>query len=209
MAFDIVVIGTSLGGLSALRLLLGGLPKTFPVPVAIVQHRHKSSDQSMSQFLQDYVMLPVQEVEDKDEIRPGHVYIAPADYHLLVEPGYFTLSTDAPVSYARPSIDVLFESAADTYSERVIGVILTGANQDGAQGLARIKAAGGLAIVQMPTTAESPIMPEAALTRLAIAPPLPQSNDVTHKVKNTVVDWILPLLDIAPHLIDLCQPARK
>lgn len=186
MAFEIVVVGMSLGGLRALEVLLAGLPKSFPVPVAVVQHRHKDSDDMLSRSLQPHSALPLKDAEDKEVIVPGRVYFAPADYHLLVEAGSFALSTEAPVSYARPSIDVLFESAADAYRERVIGVILTGANHDGAQGLAKIKAHGGLTVVQEPATAESRTMPDAAIAAVAI-------------------DWIMPLLDIAPFLVNLFQ----
>lgn len=187
MKFELVVIGTSLGGFSALKLLLGKLPPTFSVPIAIVQHRHKESDHTFTNFLQQYLPFPLRDVEDKEPIAPGFIYIAPPDYHLLVEPGYFTLSTDEPVSYARPSIDVLFESAADIYGDRVIGVVLTGANHDGAQGAARIKKRGGVVIVQEPATSESQIMPAATIAA-------------------TPVDAILPLLEIAPRLVALCQP---
>ena len=147
MAFKLIVIGTSWGGLRALKVLLSGLPKQFSVPIAIVQHRHKDSDNTLTLFLRRHSALPVEEAEDKAAIVPGQVYLAPADYHLLVEGGdavtqpYFALSTEAPVLYARPSIDVLFESAADAYAEGVVGVILTGASQDGARGLAKIKGA--------------------------------------------------------------------
>jgi two-component system, chemotaxis family, protein-glutamate methylesterase/glutaminase len=186
MSFKIVVIGTSLGGLSALKIILESLPGDFLVPIAIVQHRHKESINTLQQLLQESISLPIREVEDKEEILPGHIYLAPADYHLLVEPGHFALSTDEPVSYARPSIDVLFESAADIYAEQVIGIILTGANHDGKQGLKKIKARGGLTIVQEPGTAESYIMPEAAISAVA-------------------VDWILNLSDIASQLVELCH----
>ncbi|MEH2165274.1 MAG: chemotaxis protein CheB [Nostoc sp.] len=190
MSFQIVVIGTSLGGLSALKIVLGNLPSDFHVPIAIVQHRHKESSKTLQDLLQESTLLKIQEVEDKDEILPGHIYIAPADYHLLVEPGHFALSTDEPVSYARPSIDVLFESAADVYTEQVIGVILTGANQDGVQGLKKIKARGGITIVQEPATAESDIMPEAAISAIT-------------------VDWILTLSNIASQMVKLCQLSQK
>ncbi|YAF97084.1 MAG: chemotaxis protein CheB [Nodularia sp. CChRGM 3473] len=168
MPFKIVLIGTSLGGLSALKIILGNLPADFLVPIVIVQHRHKNSDNTLEGLLQEQSCLPIKEVEDKDKILPGHVYLAPADYHLLIEPGYFALSTDEPVSYARPSIDVLFESAADIYAEQVIGVILTGANHDGAQGLKKVKERGGITIVQKPTTAESSIMPQAAISAVTV-----------------------------------------
>lgn len=188
MAYELIVIGTSLGGLSALKMLLGALPQEFSAALAVVQHRHRESDQGLGNFLQQFTVLPVHEVEDKERIQPGHVYLAPADYHLLVEYGYFSLSIDEPVSYARPSIDVLLESAADSYNERVIGVILTGANQDGVQGLATLKARGGMTIVQAPDTAESPVLPKAAIAAVA-------------------VDAVLPLAQIAPRLMHLCAVA--
>ncbi len=188
--FDIVVIGTSLGGLHALQVLLSGLPEDFALPVAIAQHRHKSSDKGLSIFLQHYCALPLSEAEDKEVIQPGRVYLAPPDYHLLVEDGQLALSTEAPVCHARPSIDVLFESAADAYAHRAIGVILTGASNDGTQGLLRIKECGGLAVVQEPTTAECAIMPKAAIAEVSI-------------------DWILPLPEIAPLLVNLCHPALR
>ena len=181
MDFKIVVIGASLGGLNAVQIILSALPKNLPVAVAIGQHRHKSSDGELIRYLQEISVLPVREAEDKQPIIPGIVFLAPADYHLLVEPGYFALSTDAPVTYARPSIDVLFESAADAYGAKVIGIILTGASSDGAQGLAKIKAYGGTVIVQKPDTAECPIMPEAA-------------------IKAVKMPQIIPLAEIVPFL---------
>jgi two-component system, chemotaxis family, protein-glutamate methylesterase/glutaminase len=205
--YKLIVIGTSLGGVTALRVLLSGLPTNFLVPIAIVQHRHRDSDNELSKFLQQQTPLPIREVEDKDELVAGHIYLAPADYHLLIESGYFSLSTDDPVSYSRPSIDVLFESAADAYAEQVIGVILTGANQDGAKGLAKIKARGGVAIVQEPSTAESPTMPEAALAELSrnfvATPTSDYRKTAVHNA--TIVDWVLPLTAIAPQLACLCH----
>jgi two-component system chemotaxis response regulator CheB len=163
IAYEIVVIGTSWGGLAALRELIGGLPPGFAVPVVIVQHRPKQSDNLLTNLLQERTPLCVCEVEDKAPIKQGYVYLAPADYHLLVERGFFSLSTDEPVRYSRPSIDVTFVSAADTYTDRSAGVVLTGANADGSRGLKRIVQRGGLALVQRPETAESPAMPLAAL----------------------------------------------
>jgi two-component system chemotaxis response regulator CheB len=163
VAYEIVVVGTSWGGLSALRELIAGLPAAFALPIVIVQHRHRQSDHLLTSLLQDRTELCVAEVEDKAPIAPGSIYVAPADYHLLVEAGYFSLSTDDPVRFSRPSIDVTFQSAADTYAERSVGVVLTGANADGADGLKRIFDRGGLAFVQLPATAESPTMPAAAL----------------------------------------------
>ena len=182
---QLVVVGASLGGMRALAVLLGGLPSEFPAPLAIVQHRGTDSSGALSRFLQEYSRLPVSEIEDKQPILPAQVYLAPADYHVLIEVGAFALSTEAPILYARPSIDALFESAADTYAEQVVGVILTGASADGSRGLARLKQRGGLALVQSPETAECAIMPAAAIAA-------------------TSVDWILPLEEIAPHLVSLC-----
>lgn len=166
MAYEIVVVGTSWGGLSALRELIAGLPAAFALPLVVVQHRHKQSDHLLTSLLQDRTALCVAEVEDKAPIAPGSIYVAPADYHLLIEAGYFSLSTDDPVRFSRPSIDVTFQSAADTYENRAVGVVLTGANADGADGLKRIFDRGGLAFVQLPATAESPAMPAAALARV-------------------------------------------
>ncbi|HEX4681243.1 MAG TPA: chemotaxis protein CheB [Gemmatimonadaceae bacterium] len=163
MAYEIVVVGTSWGGLLALKELIAGLPATFGLPVVVVQHRHRQSDNLLSTLLQDSTPLPVCEIEDKAPIVGGQVHVAPADYHLLVEDGYFSLTTDEPVRYSRPSIDVTFQSAADTYGGRTVGIVLTGANADGSRGLKRIFDRGGLAFVQTPQTAESPTMPAAAL----------------------------------------------
>jgi two-component system, chemotaxis family, protein-glutamate methylesterase/glutaminase len=218
--FEIVVVGTSLGGLDALTLLLADLPQSFPLPVVVVQHRHKSSQDRLTEVLQQQTSLQITEAEDKEPIAPGRVYLAPADYHLLVESpcqtqfsvdeNYstgagsnagepidnspspirnrvsptFALSTEAPVCHARPSIDVLFESAADAFGEKVIGIILTGASSDGSQGLAKIKAEGGLTFVEEPATALCRTMPASAIA-------------------NVEVDWILPLSKIAPCLVNL------
>jgi two-component system chemotaxis response regulator CheB len=186
MRFELVIVGTSLGGLNALETLLAGLPAHFRLPVAIVQHRSRDSDDTLRSLLQHHCALPVEEVTDKAPILPGCVYLAPSNYHVLIEPGNFALSTEAPVAYSRPSIDVLFESAALAYGSRLIGVILTGANADGAFGACRIKEQGGWIIVQDPRTAESRIMPEAALAA-------------------TTVDQVLPLEEISSSLIKLSQ----
>lgn len=166
MDCEIVVIGASLGGLKALQALLPVLPANFRVPVVIVQHRGKDSGESFEAFLQQYSPLPVIEAEDKTNIEDGRVYVAPADYHLLIGQGCFCLSTDAPVSNARPSIDVLFESAAEAYGGSVIAVILTGANHDGAEGAAEIARRGGVVLVQNPETAEARTMPDAVMANL-------------------------------------------
>jgi two-component system chemotaxis response regulator CheB len=171
--YEIVVVGTSWGGLAALRALAGAMPRELGLPIAVVQHRHKDSDRLLATILQERTALTVCEVEDKQPLLPGYLFIAPADYHLLVERGHFSLSTDAPVRYSRPSIDVAFTSAADSYGARAVGVILTGANADGAEGLAKIAERGGLAVVQSPDTAESPTMPRAALEAVPSARVLP------------------------------------
>jgi two-component system, chemotaxis family, protein-glutamate methylesterase/glutaminase len=163
VAYEIVVVGTSWGGLAAMRQLIGGLPPAFALPIVVVQHRHKNSDHLLTSLLQDHTPLCVCDVEDKAPIVGGNIYVAPADYHLLVEHGQFSLSTEEAVLFSRPSIDVTFTSVADTYGPRAVGVILTGANGDGAQGLRRIFDRGGLAFVQRPDTAESATMPTAAI----------------------------------------------
>jgi two-component system chemotaxis response regulator CheB len=162
VGYDLVVVGTSWGGLAALRTLVAGLPDSFQMAVTLVQHRHKDSDHLLRTLLQERSALEVCEVEDKMPLEHGHIYVAPPDYHTLVEPGHFSLSTDAPVRYSRPSIDVTFSSAADSYAHRTVGIVLTGANSDGADGLRRISDRGGLALIQDPATAESRPMPEAA-----------------------------------------------
>jgi two-component system, chemotaxis family, protein-glutamate methylesterase/glutaminase len=162
VGYDLVVVGTSWGGLAALRALVGALPVSFRMAVTLVQHRHKDSDHVLRALLQDSSPLVVCEVEDKMPLEEGHIYVAPPDYHTLVERGHFALSTEAPVRFSRPSIDVTFTSAADAYGHRAVGVILTGANADGADGLRRISDLGGLAIIQDPDTAESRAMPAAA-----------------------------------------------
>jgi two-component system, chemotaxis family, protein-glutamate methylesterase/glutaminase len=171
--YEIVVVGTSWGGLAALRALTSPLPRELGLAVAVVQHRHKDSDRLLATLLQERTALTVCEVEDKQPILPGFLFIAPPDYHLLIERGHFSLSTDAPVRYSRPSIDVAFTSAADAYGSRVVGVVLTGANADGAEGLAAIADHRGLTIVQSPATAESPTMPRAALDAVPSARVMP------------------------------------
>ena len=163
MSYSVIGIGTSWGGLAALTKLLGDLPADFSIPVVVVQHRSPDSERLLGQLLQDATELRVCEIEDKDELTPGTVHLAPANYHVLIEEGYVSLTTEEPVRFSRPSIDVMLTSAADTYGSAAIGVVLTGANEDGARGLAHIVKRGGRALVQSPKTAEIPIMPEAAI----------------------------------------------
>jgi len=159
---SIVVVGASWGGLAALSRLISDLPGDFEVPIAVVQHRSRNADNLLASLLQEVSPLRVVDVEDKEPLAGRTVYIAPANYHLLVEKGYFSLTTDPLVRFSRPSIDVTFISAADTYERATIGVVLTGANDDGARGLRRIVDRGGRAVVQDPASAESPVMPLAA-----------------------------------------------
>jgi two-component system chemotaxis response regulator CheB len=187
--YDLIVVGASWGGLQAVSELLAQLPDELDAAVAVAQHRATASDR-LDRLLGDHTPRPVVEVADKDPIEPRHVYLAPPDYHLLVEKGYFSLSTEERVMYARPSIDVLFESAADAYRERTIGIVLTGANADGAAGLARIKQVGGVGIVQDPGTAKARQMPDAAIAA-------------------TQADAVLPLSELGKFLYGLaCTPTR-
>ncbi len=184
MKYGIVVIGASLGGLRALKAILFALPGNFRLPLAIVQHRSSDAGDELQFALQDGCALRVREACDKDAIEPGTVTLAPPNYHLLVEADHFALSTEAPVYYARPSIDVLFESAAEAMGARAIGVVLTGALSDGALGLAAIQRHGGLALIESAATAHAAAMPAAA----ALA---------------TVNATVLKLEEIGPHLIEL------
>ena len=186
MSYQLIVAGASLGGFDALAALLGGLPEDFPLPLAVVQHRSIDSDELLSILLRRVCRLPIREVEDKQPMLPGTVYLAPADYHLLVERDHFALSVDARVHFARPSIDVLFESAADAYREQLVAILLSGSNEDGAQGIRSVKARGGLTVVQDPESAESARMPEAAIA-------------------GAEVDLILPLAGIVEFLNDLSR----
>lgn len=174
MTPELIVIGTSLGGLNALSALLSDLPCTLDVPIVIVQHRGPGLDGSLARLLARRSALTVIDAEDKMTLEPCHAYLAPPDYHVLIESrGLLALSTDPPVRWARPSIDVLFESAADVYGPHVVGVVLTGASADGADGLRRINERGGIAVVEDPATAECPTMPSAALSATPEASVLP------------------------------------
>jgi len=189
--YELVVIGASWGGLEAVGQVLSDLPDEIELPIVIAQHRHPdSSEGTLAEILRTQIDRPVADAEDKLAIEPRHVYIAPPDYHLLVERGSFALSLDERVQFARPSIDVLFESAADAYGAGVIGIILTGANEDGAFGLARIKERGGVVLVQDPAGAMRRTMPEAAIAA-------------------TVADAILPLEEIGPFLYGLVLDPKQ
>ncbi len=185
--FKAIVIGVSAGGLDVLMKIIPELPPDFTLPIVIVQHVQEGSDFRLPEILQNKSLIKIKEARDMEELNPSHVYIAPPGYHLLIEnEKQFRLSIDAPVQYARPSIDVLFESAADVYQNKLIGIILTGANSDGSDGLRSIKQSGGMAIVQDPVTAEVDSMPRAAI-------------DLTE------IDHILKPEEIAPFLIQASQ----
>jgi len=185
MKYEAVVIGASAGGLTALQEILAPLPADFRLPMLVVQHRLPASNDFLAFSLSESCRLAVKEATEKEHIKPGRVYIAPANYHLLVEPDKsLSLSVDPKVCYSRPSIDVLFETAAEVYRSRLIGLILTGANHDGTAGLKKIKAYGGLSIAQNPVTAEAKEMPNSA-------------------IQENVVDKILPLSEMPAFLIHL------
>lgn len=180
--FEVVVLGSSAGGQEALGRILSALPADFPAALLAVQHRGPQSEGYFVRYLDGCGPLPVAEAEEKERPRPGRVYVAPPNYHLLVEPGgSLSLSVEERVRFSRPSIDVLFETAADAWGPRLAGCVLTGANRDGAAGLRRVADRGGLAIVQAPDDAESPEMPRAALAETPGA-------------------RVLPLAEIAPFL---------
>jgi len=187
---DAIVIGGSSGALEALAVLLPPLPAETRVPIAVVIHVPPTRPSHLADVLAARTCLPVREAEDKQPVVPGAIYVAPPNYHLLIERGgTFALSADEALHFSRPSIDVLFESAADAYGARLCGLLLSGANADGADGLAAIKRAGGLALVQAPDDAVSRTMPEAAIAR---AQP----------------DQVLPLAQLAALLARMAGPHR-
>jgi two-component system chemotaxis response regulator CheB len=163
---DAVVIGASAGGVEALTGILPALPATFRPALLIVLHVPRERPSLLADIFANRCALPVREADDKEPVEPGTVYFAPPDYHMLVEKSrQIALSTDEPVHYSRPSIDVLFESAADAYTDRLLGIILTGANSDGAAGLHAVHRAGGVTVVQRPDSAKVPLMVVSALQR--------------------------------------------
>jgi two-component system chemotaxis response regulator CheB len=189
--YQLVVIGVSAGGLQALKEIFMNVSKDFRIPVIIVQHMHANSDTFMSNYLDKLSPLTVKEAEEKEKIKPGTVYIAPPNYHLLVEQDRaISLTLDGKVNYCRPSVDVLFESAADAFGSELVGIILTGSNSDGAEGMKSIKEKGGLLLVQDPTTAEMASMPMAV-------------------IRQTQVDHVLGLDKIAPFLNKLANNEYK
>lgn len=186
--FGCVAIGVSAGGLRALSILFGNLPEKFPLPIVVVQHEKSDSENLLSEILDRQSALSVKTAEEKEKLKGGVVYICPADYHLLIEEDKtLSLSADPKVNFARPSIDVLFDTAARAYGDQLLAVVLTGASSDGSSGLVKVMEYGGYSIVQDPETAYSSLMPASAI---AACPG---------------VNMILPLEEIASHLITLCM----
>jgi two-component system chemotaxis response regulator CheB len=163
-ARDVVVIGGSHGGLDALEKILSPLPSDCPLRISVALHQYRHGTGRLDRVLRLHTGLPVTLINDKDSFEPGRVYVSPANYHVLFEDdGSFSLNTDAPVQFARPSLDVFFESAARVFKHRLMGILLSGASKDGADGLKIIKQLGGWTACQAPSDAVNPIMPEAGM----------------------------------------------
>ena len=191
LKYRCISIGVSAGGMEALSIIIPGLPASFPVPVVVIQHISPHSDNYMTRHLDNISAIKVKEVDEKEKIKPGIVYTAPPNYHVLLEEDEtFSLSVEERVNFARPSIDVFFQSAADVYGPHLVGVVLTGANNDGSQGLKMIKEKGGLTIVQDPDTADVDGMPRAAIAA-------------------TKIDHILTLEQICPFLLQLAKEGKN
>lgn len=162
MGYKLVVVGVSAGGLNALKILFSSIDDLFVLPIIIVQHMHPESDDYLANYLSEFSALTFKEADEKEKIKKGTVYIAPANYHLMIdEDETLALTTDHKVNFCRPAIDILFESAVEVYGKKVIGIILTGANSDGALGMKKIKEAGGLTIIQDPQEAHVDTMPSS------------------------------------------------
>jgi two-component system chemotaxis response regulator CheB len=162
--FVLIAIGGSAGGISAIQAILKKIPTGFFIPIVVVIHLPANNRGLLSEVLGGWTKSPLREPNDKDPIDSGTIYTAPSGYHLMVEKEkIFCVNLDEPVQFSIPSIDVFFDSAAQAYGDKVLGVILSGANEDGAEGLCRVIKAGGVGIVQTPSTAQSPLMPSSAL----------------------------------------------
>ena len=187
--FELIVMGCSVGGIEALRTILTDLPTPFTVPIAVVQHRSPDSNSMMLRYFSEICNIKVIEPDDKEPIQAGQIYFAPANYHLLVAADKrFNLSMDEPVYFSRPSIDILFKSAAEVYQDQLLGIVMSGANGDGSTGLKEIKRIGGLTVVQDAATAFQPEMPRAAIQ---IAEPdliltLEQIKELIHSVNERI-----------------------
>ena len=189
MPAEVVVVGGSWGGLDALGQVVPLLDRACSAAFVVALHRAPNAPEgALVSYLQCRTRIPVREADDKDDLLPGHLYVAPADYHLLVEHGRLILSIDAPVHFSRPSIDVLFHTAADAYGAGTVAVVLSGANDDGCQGLLHVKRRGGSALVQDPSSAVRREMPDAAIATGA-------------------ADQVLPLDRLAEAINRLAQPS--
>lgn len=185
--YKVLVIGSSWGGVEALTTLVSALPPGFSPGVIVVQHQHPHSRDALAHILARHSRLPVRDVEDKDDFRGGEIFLAPANYHLLLEKDLsFSLSLDTPVQYCRPSLDVTFDSVARAFEHRSMALVLTGANEDGAEGVRAIRKAGGYTMAQEPTTAIAPTMPAAAIA-------------------TGCIDTVLRLGDVVPHLLQILE----
>lgn len=191
MMYEAIVIGVSSGGMNAMKVIFSLLPKDFCIPIVIVQHVSPRSDNQWIQLLNVKSNVALKEADEKESIEQGNVYIAPANYHLMIEKNKtFSLTIDERVNYARPSIDVLFESAAEAFTNKLIGIVLTGSNNDGTKGMQKIKQYGGLTIVQDPKDAESAYMPSSVMSSIK-------------------VDHILPLNEIVDLLVKIAQSSNS
>jgi two-component system chemotaxis response regulator CheB len=165
--YELLVVGGSAGSLQVVLSLLASTGDSFPIPVLIVLHRNGIFESSLEELLSIRTGLTIKEVEEKDPLKPGVVYICPADYHVLLEKDHsFSLDYSERIHFSRPSIDVTFRSASDIYGPELICLLLSGGNADGAEGLAYAQAHGGLTIVQDPLTADVPYMPQQAISRM-------------------------------------------
>lgn len=187
--FDVVAIGTSAGGLNALRVVLEPIPERFPSSILVVQHLDPQHKSLLGELLGRHTRLRVKQAQHGEVLLPGVAYLAPPDEHLLAGPGKVQLAHSQLVHFSRPSIDLLFESVAGTYGSRCVGVVLSGSNKDGADGTRAIKEAGGATIAQQPETAEFKVMPRAAIA-------------------TGCVDSVLPLNEIGEALTELCLGVR-
>ena len=192
MQYDAIVIEVSSGGMTAIKFIFSALAVVFSIPIIVVQHISAQSDNDWVNLLNGKSNVTIKEADEKEKIACGNAYIALANYHLLIEKDKtFSITIDERVNFARPSIDVLVESAAEAHKEKLVGIVLTGANNDGAKGIKRVKECGGLAIIQDPKTAESASMPASAIAALLSGKQAIQP------------DYILPLEKIIELLIEI------
>lgn len=189
--YELVVIGASAGGMDALKELFSALDSDFQLPVVVVQHISPQSNNYLVDYLNGFCPMKVTEAIEKQKVLPGHAYLAPPNYHLLIEEDRtLSLTVSEKVHFSRPSIDVLFETASIAFTNKLIGVLLTGASQDGAEGIRLIHVAGGMTIAQDPKSAYVPVMPQAA-------------------INSSPVDYILPLNEIAPFLNTISRAKKR